>query len=491
MKYNWNLYFGFLFMGILFSHCKPSQKLHNDSTLHYDSALNIFQENPFYWQYKGEPILLIGGSKEDNLFNHPEGLENHLDLLKENGGNYVRNTMSSRNPGNPWAFKKLENRLYDMDQWDEIYWGRFENFLNMCYSRDIIVQLEIWDPWDYFKSEASRGFGPENVGWESCPYNPDLNINYTSEETGLANEIDYLSGSRPSDHVFFHSVPELKNIPRVLHYQERFVEKLLSITLLYSNVLYCINNEIGEPHEWGQYWARFIRNIAHGEGKEVFITDMRRNSNFESDEQKRLLNDREHYDYFEISQVNSNSDQRHYDMITDIREQLLYNPMPVNSVKVYGGNIGRWTTSVEEGTKRFWRNIFSGCASVRFHREGPSEHFFGIGLSDLAQIHIRSMRMFTEKIHVFSCTPMNYLLGNRDPNEAYCLADPGKQYAVYFPGYGEVHLNLNQTKGIWEIHWLDILNNAWLEAAMLDSAEWITLRTPEEGQWVAIVLPVH
>jgi len=485
MKNNWNVYLAFIVIGILFFQCKSSRDLHSAE------AINPYAENPFYWQYKGEPILLVGGSEHDNLFNHPEGLEEHLDLLKKNGGNYVRNTMSSRNPGNPWAFKKLGSGLYDLDQWDEIYWGRFENFLNMCYLRDIIVQIEIWDPWDYFKSEASRGFGPENVGWESCPYNPLLNINYTAEETGLATEIDYFSGRRPSSHVFYHSVPGLKDIPRVLYYQERFVEKLLSVSLSYPNVLYCINNEIGEPHEWGQYWARFIRNLAQEKGKNAFIADMRRNSNFESEEQKQLLNDREHYDYFEISQVNSNTDQRHYDMIMGIRGQLLDHPIPINSVKVYGGKIGQWTTNVEEGTRRFWRIIFAGCASVRFHREGPSEHFFGIGLSDLAQTHIRSMRMVTEKFHVFSCTPLNDLLSNRDTNEAYCLADPGKQYAVYFPGYGDVDLHLNQPDGKWEIHWLDILNSVWKEAVPIDPSEFVTLKTPAEGHWVAIVLPVR
>ena len=30
--------------------------------------IQIYKENPRYWQHKGEPILLIGGSIEDNLF---------------------------------------------------------------------------------------------------------------------------------------------------------------------------------------------------------------------------------------------------------------------------------------------------------------------------------------------------------------------------------------------------------------------------------------
>jgi hypothetical protein len=49
-------------------------------------------------------------------------LEEHLDILKASGGNYIRNTMSSRNPGNPWGFKKLDNGLYDLEQWDNEFW---------------------------------------------------------------------------------------------------------------------------------------------------------------------------------------------------------------------------------------------------------------------------------------------------------------------------------------------------------------------------------
>lgn len=29
-------------------------------------------ENPRYWQYKGQPVLLLGGSKDDNLFQIPD-----------------------------------------------------------------------------------------------------------------------------------------------------------------------------------------------------------------------------------------------------------------------------------------------------------------------------------------------------------------------------------------------------------------------------------
>ena len=60
-----------------------------------------YAKNPFYWQYKGAPVLLLGGSVEDNLFQIAD-IEDQLDLLHSLGGNYVRCTMSSRDEGDAW-----------------------------------------------------------------------------------------------------------------------------------------------------------------------------------------------------------------------------------------------------------------------------------------------------------------------------------------------------------------------------------------------------
>ena len=469
--------------------CLPKNSTHKDSVNLKPLPIAIYSKNPFYWEYNGNPVLLLGGSREDNLFNHPDGLAEHLDLLKSVGGNYIRNTMSSRNPGNPWPHKRVDNGLYDLNQWDDEYWQRFENLLELCLERDIIVQIEIWDPWDYFKTEAPLGYGPDNVGWESCPYNPELNVNYTAEETGLATELNYHSTAKPTDHLFFHTVPELKDVPLVRKYQEAFVGKMLSISLKYPNVLYCMNNEIGEPAEWGEYWARFIRGIAEREGKRVFLADMRRNGNFSSEEQVKLLHDTTHYDYFEISQNTGSNDQRHYDQIMNIRGQIIDHPKPLNNVKIYGGTIGRWTTSVEEGTRRFWRNIFGGLATSRFHRDGPSPMFFGAGLSETAQTHILSMRMFTDEMNIFSCSPANELLGNREPNEAYCIAEAGKQYSLYFPDGGEVTVDLSEASGNMEIRWLNIQESSWMTEKTITEPGFVNIAAPGRGQWAALIMP--
>jgi hypothetical protein len=68
--------------------------------------------------------------------------------------------------------------------------------------------------------------------------------------------------------------------------------------------------------------------------------------------------------------------------------------------------LAEWTGGIEEGTRRFLRNIFTGAASARFHRKGPSENFFGIRLNGLAQTHITSARMLFHRMNIFDARPV-------------------------------------------------------------------------------------
>jgi len=448
-----------------------------------------YYENSFYWEYNNKPILLLGGSQEDNLFNHPDlnpdGLEGHLDILIENGGNYLRNTMSSRNPGNRYPFRQLDNGLFDLDDWDEEYWSRFEEFLEMTYERDIIVQLEFWDPWDMYMSEGEgmTDFRDGNTGWESHPFNPGNNMNYDSEESGLLTIIDFFPSAEPTSHTLFHTVPEMDNNRVVLPYQQRFIDKVLSYTLQYPHLLYCMNNETGEDVKWGDYWIQYIREKAEEAGVDIYTTDMRRNEEINGTDHRYIHDRPEIYTFVEISQNNGQSitGQRHYDAIIELRSYLMDRPRPMNNNKIYGGADG-WG-GPEEGQQKFWRNIFAGSASARFHRP-PA----GLGLNDLAISHIKSMRMVMEEINLFHSNPANQLLSGKEDNEAFLLAKPGTSYAAYFPQGGSVHLDLSDVEGEFRLRWLDIVQNEWREEEAISGGNTIPLETPAGGHHVALIL---
>src|SRR3546814_16093353 len=83
-------------------------------------AIQAYSENPAYWQYKGKPVLLLGGTDDDNLFQRAQ-VAPHLDSLARIGGNYIRNTMSDSDPGNERAFLRLASGKYDLNQWNPEY----------------------------------------------------------------------------------------------------------------------------------------------------------------------------------------------------------------------------------------------------------------------------------------------------------------------------------------------------------------------------------
>src|SRR5690606_1513678 len=221
-----------------------------------DLGIKINSKNPYYWDYNGKPTMLLGGSVEDNLFQIPN-LTEHLELLTSAGGNYVRNTMSSRDSGDVWPFKQREDGHYDLDQWEDEYWRRFEHFLHETAERDIIVQIEVWATFDFYQDN-----------WERNPFNPKNNVNYNTQRSKLDESVD----SHPimAENNFFRSVPAQMSIARVLWFQQRFVDKLLSHSLKYGHVLYCIDNETSVTSDWGKYWANYIQKQAKAVGKEVF-----------------------------------------------------------------------------------------------------------------------------------------------------------------------------------------------------------------------------
>jgi len=431
--------------------------------------IEICTANPAYWQYDEKPVLLLGGSKDDNLFQNPD-LKKHLDLLKSVGGNYIRNTMSSRNDKGfeVQLFKKLSSGKYDLDQWNEEYWKRFHNMLRWTKERDIIVQIEVWATFDYYQDN-----------WAVNPFNPKNNINYTAKQTGLPEQVN--SHPMRCGNNFFWSVPAERNKKTVLKFQQRFVDKMLSYSLRFGHVLYCMNNETSVTPEWGKYWSQYIKAKAKKAGLRVHTTEMWKRQDMAAGIDNRY-HDPIAYSFVDISQNNHQKGQGHWDDMQRQRQFIAGQICPVNNVKIYGSDeYGRFGMD-RDGMERFWRNIFGGIASARFHRP-PA----GLGLGEKAQANIRSMRMLTDKMDIFTCARHNDLLSERKPNEAYCLANPGKEYAVYFPAGGEVTLDTESLKKPVTVQWLDIMKCQWTDAERIEARSRLKLRCPSRGYWAAFI----
>ncbi len=440
-----------------------------------DNRIQPYEQNPAYWQHKGRPVLLLGGSVEDNLFQVPD-LEAQLDLLRAAGGNYVRCTMSSRDEGNVWPFERDEaGGLYDLTRPNAEYWSRFARFLELTSERDIVVQIEVWATFDYYRDN-----------WEDNPFNPKNNSTYTTEETGLPEAVK--THPTRTENNFFWSVPNENNQQTVLKYQQQFVDRLLSHTLQYGHVLYCMDNETSVTPEWGAYWAGYIRDRATAEGTEVETTEMWDPWDLSHAMHSNTFDNPELYTFVDISQNNHQQGQAHWDNAQKQRQRILASSRvrPLNNVKIYGADTGRYGTD-RDGIERFWRNVFGELAAARFHRPAS-----GLGLNANAQANIRSLRMLTDSLDVFRSAPHNDLLSGRSENEAYCLAQPGDVYAVFFPDGGEVTLDVSDIADgrKLRLQWLDIMTSGWQVPQTLQAGTTLDLQAPGGGFRAVLVRPL-
>jgi hypothetical protein len=445
------------------------------------TPIQPYAANPWYWEYHGQPILLRGGSDDDNLFQWTgRALTDHLDLLVSVGGNYVRNTMSSRDEGNVHPFQRLDNGTYDLDQWNEEFWRRLNVFLAETARRGIIVQLTLWDQFDRERPDD--------------PWMARHNLNYE------ADVID----SRES----FYATVETGNTTGLRH-QERYIEKLLVTTLAFDHVLYNIENESSQGQPWENHWASFIRRIAAREGRTAHVTTMQFDP---SDSVRTAMSHRDLYSFVEVSQNSQDSrggrGPGHWDNLMFWRQKLAghaLGPMPMNNEKVYGGLDG---TNLAAGTEteamhRFWRNIFAGCASSRFHRPAMPR-VWGSGLNERAQQNLRAMDAFLAEFQVFTASPHNDLLRHvvaaaPSAMEAYVLADIGRQYAVFFPrGRYMVGLDPWTYANQVRVRWLNIDRLSWSEPEIVNvrweggREDWgdrgeILLKTPGADSFVALI----
>ncbi|MCL4218997.1 MAG: hypothetical protein KJ052_18605, partial [Candidatus Hydrogenedentes bacterium] len=310
-------------------------------------------ENPQYWAYKGEPVLLLGGSKTDHIF-LLDDLREHLDEIQAEGGNYVRCTMSQRESAALKPHLLRADGKFDLDAWNEDYWRRFVDCLKWCEERGIIVQIELWDRFDYSQEQ-----------WRDSPWRPANNINYTSEETGLADA--YPAPAYRDKQPFFHTLPGLDRYDarydRIRGCQEAFAAKMLSYSLEYDHVLYCIGNESSAPDEWGIYWAKFIKEKAKERGVAVYVTQM-----YDSCRLEPVVNRHDVYDFVEGSKIIG---PRHRDWaykgegqwnkIRETHAAMTVAPRPINAVKI----ISVIDEDLDHYSQRkFWRGLFAGMAAI-------------------------------------------------------------------------------------------------------------------------------
>ncbi len=436
---------------------------------HVNERIQPYSKNPSFWQYKNEPLLLVGGSSIDNLFQ--SNARHELDLIASAGGNYVQNTMNSLGEGDERPFWRSGER-FNLEKFNKEYWSSLDMFLKHASERKIIVQLEIWPFKDF------------TLFWDINPWNP-INNNVLTEENTMLGAYS-LTGNEENRNNFFLSVPKLNNDSLLLHYQHKYVDELLSVSFKYDNVIYSVTDKISPQYsiEWGWYWAGYIHSKAKEEGVQVEITEVLGYEDVLGNQYNVVFNHPELFTFIDISQNSLALNEQHWENLMGTKRLVFKELRPVNNVNIYGGQSGGWTGGPSHSIERFWRNLVGGAAACSFDAE-PN----GLGLSERAQKHIKSACLLAKEYDFFTSKPdeNSALILEREYDESYLARNDNQDVIVYFTDGGQIVLDFTDFEGSYSLKWLNLEGANWFGENTIEGGGIIELTSPYAGGWVALL----
>ncbi len=229
----------FLMAGMLSHSCTQKKQNSGEMLDSYQGPIRLLPANPHYFEYKGKPLVLVTSAEHyGSLLNEDFDYRKYLETLKNEGMNYTRifagtyaeipgesfgilyNTLAPQPDKflTPWSYTMdaSKRRIYDLDKWNEVYFKRLHDIMQIAGASDIIVEFTLFT--SIYRDEH----------WAISPENPDNNSSIDMPVTRLQAH-----------------TPE--NGP-LLAYQEQLVRKLVRELNPYDNFFFEIQNEPWSDH---------------------------------------------------------------------------------------------------------------------------------------------------------------------------------------------------------------------------------------------------
>jgi len=210
------------------------------TSLSVDGPIQLHPENPHYFIFKGKPLALITSAEHYGaVLNLDFDYKKYLEILAADGMNYTRiftgtyyeiagesfgiqkNTLAPQKDRviTPWikiGTNKSGYARYDLSKWNEMYFERLKDFIEVAAANNIIVEVTLFS--SIYRDEH----------WDMCPQNPVNNVNIPHSVTRF-------------------DAQTVKN-GDLFSYQESFVRKMVNELNQYDNFFFEIQNEPWADH---------------------------------------------------------------------------------------------------------------------------------------------------------------------------------------------------------------------------------------------------
>jgi len=224
--------------------CDLRQKELSDVESPYQGPIRLLPENPHYFEYKGEPLVLVTSAEHYGiLLNGDFDFRKYLGTLADEGMNYTRifagtyaeipgesfgiqnNTLAPQSDRfiTPWSWILNEDykRIYNLDDWNPVYFERLHQIMEVAAEKNIIIEFTLF-------TSIYR-----DAHWDISPENPENNINISEPLTR-----------------FQAHTPDNGSL---IGYQEQLVRKLVRELNRYDHFFFEIQNEPWSDHNQPVY----------------------------------------------------------------------------------------------------------------------------------------------------------------------------------------------------------------------------------------------
>jgi hypothetical protein len=418
-----------------------------------EKPLALHPDNPHYFLFRGKPAVLVtSGEHYGAVLNRDFDYVKYLDELAAHGlnltrtftgvycedaksFNITRNTLAPAE-GNllcPWARSDTPGYAgggakFDLAKWNEDYFKRLKDFLTQAAKRGVVVELALFCP-----------FYDDSM-WKLSPMNAANNVNGVGK---LGREAVY-NREKNGD---------------LQRTQEELVRKIVAEMNGFDNLYYEVCNE---PYFGGvtEDWQRRIVEVIVAAEKEL---------------------PRKHL----ISLNIANGSKKVEKVPAGVGILNFHYASPPDAVKQnYGLNVvigenetGFKGTGDTHYRMEAWEFLLAGgglfnhldYSFVAGHEDGtfayPPKTPGGGNRGFRKQMAV--LKGFVESLDFVRMKPDEALVKGGLPakGRARVLAEPGKQYALYFFGGSSARLELALPAGTYKAEWVDPLNGKVVESA--------------------------
>ena len=431
--------------------------------------ISLNPENPHYFSYNGKPAVLITSGEHYGAVMNPDfDYKTYLKTLQKDGLNLTR-TMTggyfepagafniSKNTMGPvrqkflCPWKRIGTELkFDLNQWDEAYFVRLKDFMATAQQSEVVVELALFCPFY------------EEMQWELSPFNIKNNVNSL--------------GDIPRTDVY-----TLDKNSGLLAVQEKMVRKLVDELKDFPNLIYEICNEPyfgGITLEWQEYISKVISDAEKEFPHKHLISQNIANGSQLIENPNPLVSV---FNFHYAAPPVAVTQNFHLNKVIGENEtgfkgqkDSTYRKEAWELILAGGGLYNNldysFTTEHPTGTFQYPANQ-PGGGSVALRRQ----------LSYLKQF-IESMDFVALKPDITACTG-----GIPEGQKSYLLSEPGKQYAFYLMGGGQVRPEFYLQAGNYHVEWLNPVSGVKTTAPeIVHSGGRITLQSPAFVEDIAL-----